>query len=267
VYERAAEGGAVGRPHVARALEERGYVRSTQEAFEKYIGRGGPAYVEYEKLTPEQAIGTIHRAGGIPVLAHPSTIQGLDTYLAGLISAIPVLAQDTAATRPTTVTASTATAPTTRPTFTRQQDIVYGRAHGTALTMDRFTPTDRTPNGAAVIFVHGAGYLHNVHNYWSTYFREYQFHHLLASKGYVVLDVDYRGSAGYGRDWRTDVHDFLGGKDYDDHIDSIDFAVANYAVDAKRVGVYGGSYGGFMAGMLVMRAPEKIAAAAEAEAG
>ena len=82
-----AEGGAVGRPHVARALEERGYVNSTQEAFDKYIGRGGPAYVEYEKLTPEEAIDFIRSAGGTAVLAHPSTIEGLDAYLRGLIEA------------------------------------------------------------------------------------------------------------------------------------------------------------------------------------
>ena len=74
------EGGAVGLPHVARALEERGYLASTQEAFERYIGRGGPAYVEYEKLTPEEAIAMIRGAGGLAVLAHPSTIAGLDAY-------------------------------------------------------------------------------------------------------------------------------------------------------------------------------------------
>ncbi len=113
-----------------------------------------------------------------------------------------------------------------------------------------------------VIFVHGAGYLQNTINGWNNYYREFMFNEMLTTKGYVVLDIDYRGSAGYGRDWRTDVHDFLGGKDYDDHLDAIDYAVKNYAVDAKRVGVYGGSYGGFMAGMLVMRAPDKIAAAA-----
>ncbi len=113
-----------------------------------------------------------------------------------------------------------------------------------------------------VIFVHGAGYLQNVINGWNNYYREFMFNDLLAKRGYVVLDIDYRGSAGYGRDWRTDVHDFLGGKDFDDHIDSIDHMVANYAVDQKRIGAYGGSYGGFMAGMLAMRAPERIAAAA-----
>jgi acetyl esterase/lipase len=113
-----------------------------------------------------------------------------------------------------------------------------------------------------VIFVHGAGYLQNTINGWNNYYREFMFHTILTQKGYVVLDIDYRGSAGYGRDWRTDVYDFLGGKDYDDHLDAIDFAVKNYSVNPQKIGVYGGSYGGFMAEMLVMRAPEKIAAAA-----
>lgn len=113
-----------------------------------------------------------------------------------------------------------------------------------------------------VIFVHGAGYLQNTINGWNNYYREFMFNELLVQKGYVVLDIDYRGSAGYGRDWRTDVYDFLGGKDYDDHLDAIDYMIKNYAVDPKRVGAYGGSYGGFMAEMLAFRAPEKIAAAA-----
>lgn len=63
--------GAVGRPHVARALVEAGVVSSTEEAFEKYIGRNGPAYVERMKVTPEEAVQVILRAGGIPALAHP----------------------------------------------------------------------------------------------------------------------------------------------------------------------------------------------------
>lgn len=113
-----------------------------------------------------------------------------------------------------------------------------------------------------VIFVHGAGYLQNTINGWNNYYREFMFNQILTEKGYVVLDIDFRGSAGYGRDWRTDVHDFLGGKDFDDHIDAIDYMVKNYAVDVNKIGAYGGSYGGFMAGMLVMRAPDKIAAAA-----
>lgn len=113
-----------------------------------------------------------------------------------------------------------------------------------------------------VIFVHGAGYLQNVINGWNNYYREFLFNQMLAEKGFVVLDIDYRGSAGYGREWRTDVYDFLGGKDLDDHIDAIDHMVKNYSVDKGRVGVYGGSYGGFIAEMLAFRASEKVAAAA-----
>ncbi len=121
---------------------------------------------------------------------------------------------------------------------------------------------DKKKKYPMAIFVHGAGYLQNTINGWNNYYREFMFNQLLTQKGYVVLDIDYRGSAGYGRDWRTDVYDFLGGKDYEDHLDAIDFAVKNYSVNPQKVGVYGGSYGGFMAGMLVMRAPDKIAAAA-----
>lgn len=68
---RALASGAVGRPHVARALLEAGVVASTEEAFQKYIGRNGPAYVERMKVSPQEAVEIIVRAGGIPVLAHP----------------------------------------------------------------------------------------------------------------------------------------------------------------------------------------------------
>ncbi len=102
------------------------------------------------------------------------------------------------------------------------------------------------PNGAAVIFVHGAGYLHNVHNYWSNYFREYMFHHLLAQKGYVVLDVDYRASAGYGRDWRTAIYRHFGGRDLQDQVDASKWLTRQYRIPPERIGIYGGSYGGFI---------------------
>ena len=63
--------GSVGRPHVAQALLEAGHVATFGEAFEKYIGRNSPAYVERMKFTPAEACGLIRRAGGVPVLAHP----------------------------------------------------------------------------------------------------------------------------------------------------------------------------------------------------
>lgn len=67
--------GAIGRPHVAQAMLEKGYIKTFEEAFNKYIGQGGPAYVEREKMTPEEAVALILRAHGIPVLAHPFTVK------------------------------------------------------------------------------------------------------------------------------------------------------------------------------------------------
>jgi dipeptidyl aminopeptidase/acylaminoacyl peptidase len=118
------------------------------------------------------------------------------------------------------------------------------------------------PNGAAVIFVHGAGYLHNVHNFWSTYSREYMFHHFLASRGYVVLDIDYRASAGYGRDWRTAIYRWMGGRDLADHVDGSRYLRKEFGIPAERVGIYGGSYGGFITLMALFTAPKEFGAGA-----
>jgi dipeptidyl aminopeptidase/acylaminoacyl peptidase len=111
-----------------------------------------------------------------------------------------------------------------------------------------YRPKDMSaqPNGAAVIFVHGAGYLHNVNHYWSYYFREYMFNQFLASRGYVVIDVDYRGSAGYGRDWRTAIYRHMGGRDLQDEVDGSKYLHDRFGIEPKRIGIYGGSYGGFM---------------------
>lgn len=117
-------------------------------------------------------------------------------------------------------------------------------------------------NRAAVVFVHGAGYLQNAHKWWSQYFREYLFHNLLTDLGYTVLDVDYRGSAGYGRDWRTGIYRYMGGKDLTDQIDGAKLLVDKYGIDAKRIGIYGGSYGGFITLMAMFTQPDVFAAGA-----
>jgi len=118
------------------------------------------------------------------------------------------------------------------------------------------------PNGAAVIFVHGAGYLQNAHKWWSSYFREYMFHNLLVEKGYTVLDLDYRASAGYGRDWRTGIYRFMGGKDLTDNVDGAKWLTEKHNIDPKRIGVYGGSYGGFITLMGMFTTPDVFAAGA-----
>jgi dipeptidyl aminopeptidase/acylaminoacyl peptidase len=112
------------------------------------------------------------------------------------------------------------------------------------------------------VFVHGAGYLQNAHHYWSTYYREYMFHHLLASRGYVVLDIDYRGSAGYGRDWRVAIYRHMGGTDLDDVIDGARFLVETQGASPERIGIYGGSYGGFLTLMAMFTSPGTFAAGA-----
>jgi predicted metal-dependent phosphoesterase TrpH len=76
--------GAIGRPHVAQAMLEKGYIQTFKEAFEKYIGRDGPAYVEREKMTPQEAVALILRSGGIPVLAHPFTVKDPEKRVAEL---------------------------------------------------------------------------------------------------------------------------------------------------------------------------------------
>ncbi|MBS0027976.1 prolyl oligopeptidase family serine peptidase [Chitinophaga sp. 22321] len=135
----------------------------------------------------------------------------------------------------------------------RDQQPVYARL---------YTPDPAKNNGAAVIFVHGAGYLQNAHKWWSSYFREYMFHNLLTDKGYTVLDMDYRGSAGYGRNWRTGIYRYMGGKDLDDEVDGAKYLAEKLQVDAQRIGIYGGSYGGFMTLMAMFTKPGVFAAGA-----
>ena len=117
-------------------------------------------------------------------------------------------------------------------------------------------------NGAAVIFVHGAGYLHNVGNFWSEYPREYMFNQFLASKGYTVLDLDYRASSGYGRDWRTAIYRYMGGRDLQDHVDASKYLTKEHGIDPERIGIYGGSYGGFITLFALFTQPQFFGAGA-----
>jgi len=125
-----------------------------------------------------------------------------------------------------------------------------------------YRPDDNKKNGAGVVFVHGAGYLQNVHHWWSGYYREFMFHNFLRDQGYTVIDIDYRASAGYGRDWRTAIYRWMGGHDLNDNIDGAKYLVENEGVDPERIGIYGGSYGGFITLMAMFNAPEQFKAGA-----
>ncbi|MBL4765094.1 MAG: prolyl oligopeptidase family serine peptidase [Colwellia sp.] len=119
---------------------------------------------------------------------------------------------------------------------------------------------DNTANkNRAVMFTHGAGYLQNSHLGWSGYFREFMFHSMLVQQGYVVIDMDYRASAGYGRDWRTSIYRHMGKVEVEDMRDGVNWLVENANVDRQRVGTYGGSYGGFLTLMSMFTAPDLFA--------
>ena len=80
VQEIAGEG-AVGRPHIALAMVEKGYCKEPKDAFPKYLGRNGLAYAERAKMTPTEAVQMLHKVGGVPVLAHPAYLSDLESRL------------------------------------------------------------------------------------------------------------------------------------------------------------------------------------------
>jgi dipeptidyl aminopeptidase/acylaminoacyl peptidase len=140
--------------------------------------------------------------------------------------------------------------------------ITFTASDGAQVYARIYKPANPDPNKPAVLFVHGAGYLQNAHKWWSSYFREYMFNNMLTDNGYYVMDVDYRGSAGYGRDWRTGIYRFMGGKDLSDHVDAANYLVKTYGVNPQHIGLYGGSYGGFITLMGMFNNPDVFAAGA-----
>jgi dipeptidyl aminopeptidase/acylaminoacyl peptidase len=203
--------------------------------------------------------GTLHGSGrfSVPVVVSPDGKR-----LAALYSSMNhppelYLQDNDASAKAAKITEST------KPEFRARDwmlpEIVYFPARdGVDVPARLYRPAD--PNGAAVIFVHGAGYTQNVHAWWSSYYREYMFHNLLSDRGYTVLDIDYRGSAGYGRDWRTAIRKHMGSKDLSDQVDGARFLVDSLGVEPHRIGIYGGSYGGFITLMAMFTEPGTFAA-------
>ena len=145
----------------------------------------------------------------------------------------------------------------------RQPDLVsFKNRYGADVYARVYPATNPHPNKPAVVFVHGAGYLQNVHYWWSQYFREYMFNNMLADNGYTVIDIDYTASSGYGRDHRTGIYRDMGGKDLTDNEDGVKMLVEKYGVNPKHVGLYGGSYGGFITLMGMFKSPDVFAAGA-----
>jgi len=162
---------------------------------------------------------------------------------------------------PKKITKSTSTAFNTY-NWRKPELITFKASDGEEVTARLYRPENPIRYGSAVVFIHGAGYLQNAHQWWSSYYREYLFHNMLVDMGYTVLDIDYRGSSGYGRDWRTDVYRHMGGKDLSDHIDGAQYLIDNHNIDQHKIGVYGGSYGGFITMMAMFNQPDVFACGA-----
>jgi len=141
-----------------------------------------------------------------------------------------------------------------------------GRDGDTKISMSVLEPLNlqKDKQHPVVVFVHGAGSLQNVYKGWSDhYYREYMFHQFLTAQGYYVIEVDYRHSTGYGRDFREDVTNWMGKYETRDIIDGLNYLADHYPqADTSNVGIYGGSYGGFMALYATSVAPSYFDAAA-----
>lgn len=142
-----------------------------------------------------------------------------------------------------------------------------GRDGETELSMSVLYPKDYNESQTypVVVFVHGAGSLQNVYKGWSNnYWREYMFNQYLNLNGYIVVEVDYRHSLGYGRQFREDVTNWMGKYETEDIVDGLDWLQEQTggALDLDNVGIYGGSYGGFMALYALTAEPDRFHAGA-----
>ncbi|MBL8982786.1 MAG: S9 family peptidase [Gemmatimonadetes bacterium] len=125
-----------------------------------------------------------------------------------------------------------------------------------------YKPARPNKERAALLHIHGGGYRQFAHLGWSVY--GWSGHlgllHYFLEQGYTVLDFDYRGSAGFGRDYRTDIAYSMGDKDVDGAVAAAKWLVKTQGIDSTRIGIYGVSYGGFMTLMSQFRYPGIFAA-------
>jgi len=128
-------------------------------------------------------------------------------------------------------------------------------SHGNPVYARLFVPPKPRKEKAAIIHVHGAGYAQYAHKRWQRRAFNFLFGQYLLRKGYYILDLDYRGSSGYGRGCRTEIYRYMGCTEVDSGRAAIQYLSKTCGVDRKRVGLYGGSYGGFYTLMALFTRP------------
>lgn len=149
-----------------------------------------------------------------------------------------------------------------RHTLVRPEMVSFPHPDGDPVWAALFLPERPNEERAAVLHIHGGGYRQFAHRGWSVYGynNHLGFIHHLLEQGYTVLDFDYRGSAGFGRDYRTDIHRSMGQKDVDGAVAGAEYLVREHGIDPRRIGMYGVSYGGFFTLMSLFRYPGVFAA-------
>jgi dipeptidyl aminopeptidase/acylaminoacyl peptidase len=144
----------------------------------------------------------------------------------------------------------------------RPEIVSFPHPDGDPVWAALYRPASQNPERAAIIHVHGGGYRQFAHRGFSVY--GYALHlgfiHYMLEQGYTVLDFDYRGSAGFGRDYRTDISESMGISDTDGVVAAAGWLATNADVDAARIGIYGVSYGGFLTLTSLFRYPGAFAA-------
>jgi len=121
-----------------------------------------------------------------------------------------------------------------------------------------YTPEDFNPKKKypLICFAHGAGYLQNVTYGFSPYRDNFMVNTFLTGEGFVILDIDFRGSRGYGKEFRNKTYRNLGYWEVSDYISGINYLSSQELIDKDKAGIYGGSYGGFITLMALFRHPE-----------
>jgi dipeptidyl aminopeptidase/acylaminoacyl peptidase len=137
--------------------------------------------------------------------------------------------------------------------------VTFDDGEGHTIYAEVWKPTKPHPTRPAIIQVHGAGWAQGVAKGWGNAFLFMQY---LAQEGYVVMNLDYRGSRGYGRDFRIDIYRHMGETEIKSAIAAFDVLVKQYKVDRQRIGIYGASYGGFFTLMALFKYPGVFAAGA-----
>jgi len=149
-----------------------------------------------------------------------------------------------------------------RAALVRPEIVRFMHDDGRPLWAALFEPETPHPLRPAVLHIHGGGYRQFAHRGWSVYGWDYHigFINWLVQQGYTVLDFDYRGSAGFGRDYRTDIYRSMGWKDVNGAVTAVEWLARERGIDPERVGLYGLSYGGFLPLMALFRHPGVFAA-------